>query len=67
MEPQSSCASRKICYDYWGSGTLRNCDDERLPVGAGRLARIGGRQVLRMTCNPTTQTLYDRISHVLVA
>ncbi len=33
---------------------------------AGRLARIGGRQILRMTCNPTTQTLYDRIAHVLV-
>jgi hypothetical protein len=34
---------------------------------AGRLARIGGRQVLRMTLNPLTQTLYERVTHALAA
>lgn len=34
---------------------------------AGRLARIAGRQVLRMTGNPVTQTLYDRVAHALGA
>jgi hypothetical protein len=32
---------------------------------AGRLARIAGRQVLRMTANPATDALYTRISHAL--
>jgi hypothetical protein len=34
---------------------------------AGRLARIGGRQVLRMTQNPVTQNLYERVAHALGA
>ncbi len=56
--------SRKRTYAY----TLRSMRTLRflLIARAGRLASIGGRQVLRMTCNPTTQTLYDCISHVLV-
>jgi hypothetical protein len=34
---------------------------------AGRLARIDGRQVLRLTQNPATEALYDRVAHTLVA
>jgi hypothetical protein len=34
---------------------------------AGRLARIGGRQVLRLTANPATQQLYDRTARALAA
>jgi hypothetical protein len=32
---------------------------------AGRLARIGGRQVLRLTRNPATEKLYGQIAHRL--
>ena len=55
--------SRKRTYAY----TLRSMRTLRflLIARAGRLARIGGQQVVQMTCNPTTQILYDRISHVL--
>jgi hypothetical protein len=57
--------SRKRTYAY----TLRSMRTLRflLIARAGRLARIGGRQVLRMSQNPTTQTLYDRIAHALAA
>jgi len=34
---------------------------------AGRLARIGGRQALRLTANPATQQLYDRTARALAA
>jgi len=34
---------------------------------AGRLARLSGRQVLRLTWNPATQALYDRVAHALAA
>lgn len=34
---------------------------------AGRLGRIGGRQVLRLTHNRATEALYDRVSHALAA
>jgi hypothetical protein len=34
---------------------------------AGRLARIGGRQLLRLTANPATQQLYDRTARALAA
>ena len=34
---------------------------------AGRLARIGGRRVLRLAANPATQLLYDRSIHALAA
>ncbi len=38
-----------------------------LVVRAGRLARIHGRQVLRLTANPTTEALYTRITQHLAA
>ena len=34
---------------------------------AGRLTRIGGRQVLRLAENPATETLFDRIAQRLAA
>jgi hypothetical protein len=34
---------------------------------AGRLARLDGRQVLRLTQNPATRALYDRVAHALAA
>jgi hypothetical protein len=34
---------------------------------AARLARIGGRQILRLTANPATQQLYDRSARALAA
>jgi len=34
---------------------------------AGRLARIDGRHVLRLTQNPATRALYDRVAHALAA
>ena len=57
--------SRKRTYAY----TLRSMRTLRflLIARAGRLARIGGRQVLRMTQNPVTQALYERVSHALAA
>jgi hypothetical protein len=32
---------------------------------AGRLTRIGGRNVLRLAHNPATEALYTRIQHAL--
>lgn len=31
------------------------------------VARIDGRQILRLTQNPGTEALYDRVAHALVA
>jgi hypothetical protein len=57
--------SRKRTYAY----ALRSMRTLRflLIARAGRLARIGGRHVLRMTQNPVTQALYERVSHALAA
>lgn len=57
--------SRKRTYTY----ALRSMRTLRflLIARAGRLARIGGRQVLRMAQNPVTQALYERVSHALAA
>jgi hypothetical protein len=57
--------SRKRTYAY----ALRRMRTLRflLIARAGRVARIGGRQVLRMTKNPVTQALYERVSHALAA
>jgi hypothetical protein len=38
-----------------------------LVVRAGRLARIHGRLVLRLTANPPTETLYAQITQRLAA
>lgn len=57
--------TRKRTYAF----TLRSTRTLRflLIARAGRLARIGGRQVLRLTWNPATQALYDRVAHALAA
>jgi hypothetical protein len=34
---------------------------------AGRLARIGGRHVLRLSHNPATEALYASLNHHLAA
>ena len=57
--------SRKRTYAY----VLRSMRTLRflLVVRAGRLTRIGNRQVLRLPHNPATETLYDRVVHALAA
>ena len=57
--------SRKRTYAYLirSMRTLRFL----LIVRAGRLARIGGRHVLRLSNNPATETLYASIDHRLAA
>jgi hypothetical protein len=52
---------RTYAYTLQSMRTLRFV----LIARAGRLARIAGRQVLRMTANPATEALYTRISHAL--
>jgi hypothetical protein len=57
--------SRKRTYRY----VLRSMDTLRFSlVGrAGRLARIQGQQVLRLTANPATEALYPQITQRLTA
>ena len=57
--------SRKRTYTY----VLRSMRTLRftLIARAGRLARIGGRQVLRLTFNPATAALYTRLEQRLAA
>jgi len=49
--------------------TLRSIRTLRfwLTARAGRLARIGGRQVLHLSWNPATEALYHRVTHALAA
>jgi len=57
--------SRKRTYAYrlCSLRTLRFL----LLARAGRLARSGGRHILRLSQNPPTQALHTRIEHALVA
>ena len=57
--------SRKRTYTY----VLRSMRTLRftLVARAGQLARIGGRQVLRLTFNPATAALYTRLEQHLAA
>src|SRR6266536_2691993 len=57
--------SRKRTYAY----LLRSMRTLRflLITRAGRLTRIGGRNVLRLTQNPATEALYTRVEHALTA
>ena len=57
--------TRKRTYAY----TLRSMRTLRflLIAQAGRLARLGGRHILRLSENPATQALYDRVTHALAA
>ena len=62
-EPKPRSPKRTYAYLFRSMRTLRFL----LIVRAGRLTRIGGRQVLRLAENPATETLYGRISRRLVA
>ena len=57
--------SRKLTYAY----LLRSLRTLRFLfiARAGRLTRLGGRNVLRLTENPATEALYGQIAHRLVA
>jgi len=57
--------SRKRTYSY----VLRSMRTLRFLVvaRAGRLTRIGGRNVLRLAPNPATQALYARLEHALAS
>ena len=57
--------SRKRTYSY----VLRSMRTLRflLIARAGRLTRIGGRNVLRLARNPATQALYARLEHALAS
>ena len=57
--------SRKRTYSYVVQ-SLRTIRFQ-LIARAGRLARIGGRQVLRLTANPATELLYTKIGQRLAA
>jgi hypothetical protein len=59
--PKPRSRKRTYAYTLHSMRTLRFLFVAR----AGRLARIGGRQVLRMTCNPATEMLFDRVAHAL--
>jgi hypothetical protein len=61
--PKPRSRKRTYAYALRSRRTLRFL----LIARAGRLARIGGRQVVRMTQNPVTQARYERVSHALAA
>ena len=60
---KSRSRKRTYAFAFRSMRTLRFL----LIARAGRLARIDGRQVLRLTQNPATEALYDRVAHALVA
>jgi hypothetical protein len=62
-EPKARSRKRTYAYRLRSMRTLRFL----LVARAGRLARIGGRNVLRLTHNPATERLYAAIAHRLVA
>ena len=61
--PRRRSGKRTYAYVLRSMRTLRFT----LVAGAGRLARIGGRQVLRPTFNPATAALYTRLEQRLAA
>jgi len=61
--PKPRCRKRTYAYVLRSMRTLRFL----LVVRAGRLSRIGNRQVLRLPQNPATETLYERVVHALAA
>ena len=62
-EPRRRSRKRTYAYVVRSMRTLRFL----LVTRAGRLTRIGGRNVLRLAQNPATEALYTRIQHVLTA
>jgi len=62
-EPKPRSRKRTYAYLLRSMRTLRFL----LIARAGRLTRIGGRNVLRLAQNPATQALYTRVEHALAA
>ena len=62
-EPKRRSRKRTSTYLLRSMRTLRFL----LITRAGRLTRIGGRNVLRLSQNPATETLYARVEHALAA
>ena len=62
-EPKPRSRKRTYAYLFRSMRTLRFL----LITRAGRLTRIGGRQVLRLAANPATETLYGRIAQRVAA
>src|SRR5881628_896763 len=62
-EPKPRSRKRTYAYLFRSMRTLRSL----LIARAGRLTRLGGRNVLRLTKNPATETLYGQIAHRLAA
>jgi len=62
-EPKRRSRKRTSTYLLRSMRTLRFL----LITRAGRLTRIGGRNVLRLAQNPATETLYARVEHALAA
>jgi hypothetical protein len=62
-EPKPRSRKRTYAYLFRSMRTLRFL----LVARAGRLTRLGGRNVLRLTKNPATETLYGQIVHRLAA
>jgi hypothetical protein len=62
-EPRRRSRKRTYAYVLRSMRTLRFL----LITRAGRLTRIGGRNVLRLAQNPATEVLYSRVQHALVS
>jgi hypothetical protein len=62
-EPKRRSRTRTYTYLFRSMRTLRFLVIAR----AGRVTRIGGRQVLRLAQNPGVQHLYERLQHALAA
>jgi len=61
--PKPRSRKRTTAYTLCSIRTLRFL----LTARAGRLARIGGRQVLRQSWNQATEALDHRVTHALAA
>ena len=61
--PKPRSRKRTSAYTLRSIRTLRFW----LTARTGRLARIGGPQVLRLSWNPATEALYHRVTHALAA
>ena len=62
-EPKPRSRKRTYAYVFRSLRTLRFL----LIARAGRLTRLGGRNVLRLTENPATEALYGQVAHRLAA
>lgn len=62
-EPRQRSRKRTYAYVLRSMRTLRFL----LIARAGRLTRIGGRNVLRLAQNPAAEALYSRVQHALAS